>query len=86
VNSFIIYSELHGRAPCLQFMRRATQGLQTRGTAPTKNWGRQKQDTSRCTSTVNPHEKRKGRLSVSSEIRLQNRGGRWPEFVSKSQI
>ena len=46
VNSFVIYQELHGKLPLLQFKRQVTRGLLTNGTMPAKKRGRPSEITS----------------------------------------
>lgn len=79
VNSYVIYSDFNGRISFLQFKRMVTQGLLTKGKAVLKKRGRPKQETS-PSSLVN--KRRKKGFSLSNDIRTQNLGVHWPNFVA----
>ena len=83
VNSYVTYCDLFKKIPLLQFKRRVTQGLLAKGKMKTKKRGRPQESSSILNVSSTPPLHKKGRFSVSNDIRLENRGAHWPEFVKK---
>lgn len=84
VNSYVIYSEMHGKLPLLEYKRMVTQGLLTKATTCSKKRGRPKTNSSPLAASSCVHQKNKRRkagFSVGKDIRTQNCGAHWPEFV-----
>ncbi|XP_067141824.1 piggyBac transposable element-derived protein 3-like [Centruroides vittatus] len=80
VNAYIIFTDMNEKVPFLQFKRQVSQGLLTKGKKASSNRGRPKRKS--LDQTTDPLSKRKKlAFSVSNDIRLQNQGGHWPEFV-----
>jgi hypothetical protein len=77
VNSYVIYQELHGKMPLLQFRRQVAQGLLTKGYTLPKKRGRPNQ----TVSPKDPAKRKKSNFSVPKDIRKQNHGAHWLTFV-----
>ncbi|GFV08614.1 DDE_Tnp_1_7 domain-containing protein [Trichonephila clavipes] len=79
VNSYVAYKELRENIS-LEYKRCVTKGLFTKSKAQPKRKGRLKSNNNEQVFYAN--KRRKGNLSVSDDIRLENRGCHWPTFVS----
>lgn len=80
VNSYVIYQDLNGNIPLLEYRRLLVQGLQAKKELPTPTRGLFLKKTVK--KPVN--KKRRGKYwSVSSETRFGNRGIHWPKFSTE---
>lgn len=84
INAYVVYWEIYGRISLFDFKRHVTLGLLAKGKLPTKNKGRPRDSTTENSPFVTPPKCYKKKVSsVSNDIRLENRGAHWPEFVSR---
>ena len=84
VNSYVIYSEVCGKTPFLQYKRMVAQGLLTKAKTCSKKRGRPKTENSPSATSSHlsiQNKRRKAGFSVLKDIRNENRGAHWPEFV-----
>ncbi|GFY45444.1 DDE_Tnp_1_7 domain-containing protein [Trichonephila inaurata madagascariensis] len=77
---FGAYKELRENISSLEYRRCVTKGLFSKSKAQPKRKGRPKSNHNEQVFCAN--NRRKGNLSVSDDIRLENRGCHWPTFVS----
>ncbi|GBO13535.1 hypothetical protein AVEN_2013-1, partial [Araneus ventricosus] len=81
VNSYIAYVEVRReKMSSLEYKRCITKGLLTKSKPQPKRKGRPKSNGDEQTFCAK--KRRKGILSVSNDVRLENRGCHWPTFVS----
>ncbi|GFY52185.1 DDE_Tnp_1_7 domain-containing protein [Trichonephila inaurata madagascariensis] len=80
VNSYVAYKELRENIFSLEYRCCVTKGLFTKLKAQPKRERRPKSNNNEQIFCVK--KKRKGNLSVSDSIRLENSGCHWPTFVS----
>ncbi|GBN24432.1 hypothetical protein AVEN_70443-1 [Araneus ventricosus] len=81
VNSYIAYVEVRcEKMSSLEYKRCITKGLVTKSKPQPKRKGKPKSNGDEQTFCAK--KRRKGNLSVSNDVRLENRGFPWPTFVS----
>lgn len=82
VNSYVIYSEMHGKLPLLEYKCMVTQGLLTKATTCSKKRGRPKTNSSPLAASSSVHQQiREEKQDFLWGRTDQNCGGHWPEFV-----
>ncbi|GFW15305.1 DDE_Tnp_1_7 domain-containing protein [Trichonephila clavipes] len=80
VNSYVAYKELREKVSSLEYRRCVTEGLFPKSKAQPKRKRRCKSNNNEQVFCTN--KRRKGNLSISDDIRVENHGCHWPTFVS----